>query len=559
MRLGILLGWIGGTPHAARRTPNTVACALPAGWHVHAGHSCEAGVGIDAGNNDARVGGHYFPDMGDVDPWAVASYSSWTSDSSGVAQVLCTSTPSRPPPPTPMSRPRLDDASTTPRPHPNPTPTPLQISWSSSDFTLEARRPVAGRTIVVHLRGGTRAACGIITPTADQFTTVGTYPGAAANDVQGLLRTGRTLGGIKVIGVLSGLTGGTSAGIHIHTGSSCTADATYPEEATKGHYRDGLASDPWTTEYNSDANGVATIDLAMSDFSLYKTRPVYGRAIVVHSATARVGCGVIGEDNHIYPATVTLGPYPGYTGGLNVQGVFTLRSAYRSAELLVYGVLAGLPSGSSAGWHVHAGHTCDNATRVGGHYYEGLGSSSNDDPWSPVEWASNGVGVAEVDMRMMNFTLQPGAVRDVSGRVIVVHAAGARVACGVISPYGYGRQEVLQMGLIPSAASSINYSPAGIVVERDTDNGLHFSGILTGVETDATAEFHVHGPNKFIYQQGYTCEAAGVGGHFFSGSVDVWSDNVGKVPWLPVADAPPAALGARSLARGCPLGQRKAA
>ena len=64
-----------------------------------------------------------------------------------------------------------------------------------------------------------------------------------------------------------------------------------------------------------------------------------------------LGCGVIGEDNHIYPATVTLGTYPGYTGALNVQGVFTLRSAYRSAELLVYGVLAGLPSGSSAGWH----------------------------------------------------------------------------------------------------------------------------------------------------------------------------------------------------------------
>ena len=206
---------------------------------------------------------------------------------------------------------------------------------------------------------------------------------------------------------------------------------------------------------------------------------------------------------------------------------------------------------------VHAGHTCDNATRVGGHYYEGLGSSSNDDPWSPVEWESNGVGVAEVDMRMMNFTLQPGAVRDVSGRVIVVHAAGARVACGVISPYGYGRQEVLQMGLIPSAASSINYSPAGIVVERDTDNGLHFSGILTGVETDATAEFHVHGPNKFIYQQGYTCEAAGVGGHFFSGSVDVWSDNVGKVPWLAVADAATRSLRSPLAGSGLPSGPEK--
>ena len=139
------------------------------------------------------------------------------------------------------------------------------------------------------------------------------------------------------------------------------------------------------------------------------------------------------------------------------------------AELLVYGVLAGLPESSSAGWHIHAGHTCDNATRVGGHYYEGLGT---DDPWNPVVWASNDMGVAEVDMRMINFTLQPGAVRDVSGRVIVVHADGARVACGVISPYGHGRQEVLQMGLIPSAASSAAaFSPAGIMVERDTDDG----------------------------------------------------------------------------------------
>ena len=391
---------------------------------------------------------------------------------------------------------------------------------------------MVGRTIVVHSSAASlRAACGIITPTADQFTTVGTYPGLAANAVQGLLRTGRTLGGIKTTGVLSGLTADTSAGIHIHTGSSCAADATHPGEATKGHYWDGLASDPWTTVYSSDDKGVATIDLPMANFSLYNTRPVYGRTIVVHSATARVGCGVIGEDNHIYPATVTLGPYPGYTGGRNVQGVFTLRSAHDSAELLVYGVLAGLPESSSAGWHIHAGHTCDNATRVGGHYYEGLGT---DDPWNPVVWASNDMGVAEVDMRMMNFTLQPGAVRDVSGRVIVVHADGARVACGVISPYGHGRQEVLQMGLIPSAASSAaEFSPAGIVVERDTDDGLHFSGILTGVEPSVTnAEYHVHGP-QITYgatKQGYTCEEVGLGGHYFSGYVDPWSDRMGKVP-----------------------------
>ena len=40
---------------------------------------------------------------------------------------------------------------------------------------------MVGRTIVVHSSTTLRAACGIITPTADQFTTVGTYPGLAAN------------------------------------------------------------------------------------------------------------------------------------------------------------------------------------------------------------------------------------------------------------------------------------------------------------------------------------------------------------------------------------------
>ena len=72
----------------ARRTPNAAACALRAGWHIHEGHSCDA----DGAENDARVGDHYFPGMGGVDPWLDASYSSWTADSNGVAQVLCTST-----------------------------------------------------------------------------------------------------------------------------------------------------------------------------------------------------------------------------------------------------------------------------------------------------------------------------------------------------------------------------------------------------------------------------------------------------------------------------------
>jgi Cu/Zn superoxide dismutase len=348
------------------------------GWHIHTEHACNAEQAH--GSND-----HYYPGMS-ADPWAEAGYASWSSDDKGVAQ----------------------------------------IAWSSADFSLEGVRPVAGRTVVVHAAiSKERVACGVITPTADQFATVGTHPGLAANGVHGLLRTGRTLEGINVTGVLTGLESSTSAGVHIHTGSSCAADAAFSDEATKGHYREGLASDPWTTNYVSDSSGVATVDLAMPDFSLYQTRPVYGRTIVVHSTAVRVGCAVIGEDNALYAATATLGPYPGYTGSLDVKGLFALRSAHGSAELFVHALVAGLPADDTAGWHIHAGHTCDNATRVGGHYYQGLGAT---DPWSAVAWESDGQGVAEVGMSMPDFSLQPGAVRDVSGRVIVVHANGLKVA-----------------------------------------------------------------------------------------------------------------------------------
>ena len=66
------------------------------------------------------------------------------------------------------------------------------------------------------------------------------------------------------------------------------------------------------------------------------------------------------------------------------------------------------------------------------------------------------------------------------------------------------------MGLVPSAVGTTSYSPVGLLVERDTDDGLHISGLLTGVEASVSAEYHVHGPNPFASNKlGYTCEEAG--------------------------------------------------
>ena len=44
------------------------------------------------------------------------------------------------------------------------------------------------------------------------------------------------------------------------------------------------------------------------------------------------------------------------------------------------GVMGGLEPSVTAGFHIHAGYTCDDADGVGGHYYDGL----SDDPWTTM-------------------------------------------------------------------------------------------------------------------------------------------------------------------------------
>ena len=109
------------------------------GWHIHSGFVCD---------NASHVGGHY--DFGlPADPWCSSGAgcaTTWTADANGVAHVTWT-----------------DEA---------------------HEFSLEGERPVAGRTVVVHLsaaHSGARAACGLITPTTAQFAHVARLGGDAAD------------------------------------------------------------------------------------------------------------------------------------------------------------------------------------------------------------------------------------------------------------------------------------------------------------------------------------------------------------------------------------------
>jgi hypothetical protein len=129
-----------------------------------------------------------------------------------------------------------------------------------------------------------------------------------------------------------------------------------------------------------------------------------------------------------------LAPYPGYTGELSVTGTV---GAYLDStnEAYIWYDIAGLGAGcaagpaagvaNSCGIHIHEGKTCDDASAVGGHYYD-KGSVSAD-PWSPITFlASDGKSKGKTHAGI-------GAGQDINGRAIIVHDRdGGRVACALI-------------------------------------------------------------------------------------------------------------------------------
>ena len=434
------------------------------GIHIHEGFGCTR----SSGSLDRYAGGHYYDGLS-VDPWTTT----YTADSQGVAHV----------------------------------------ELSLPDFSLEGVRPVAGRVIVVHLSatyGGARAACGVIVPSNAEVAEVGTYPdfaGSAA--VRGMIAVHSTLSGTRYEGVLTGLEVGVSGGWHVHSGFSCGSSY-----GVGGHYFEGLGSDPWvSTSYTADNRGVAWVDTPMSDFTLHRTRPVYGRTVVVHlsqnSGSARAGCGVIGAMARAYPAAVSsFKAYPGYGGEYMVKGTLSVSSVPGSSSVRIHGILAGLEPSVTAGFHIHEGFGCSATAGnldvyAGGHFWPGL----ERDTWLDVGYTTDSDGVAVVDVTVADFTVQPGQARSVAGRTVVVHlssaSGSARVACGQIAPYGIGEADVVHVGRYPGYTGSVDtgytgvHDVRGMVLERPTSTGVDFSGMLLGLDTSATGGWHVH--------TGYVC------------------------------------------------------
>ncbi|KAH8054480.1 hypothetical protein JL722_8828 [Aureococcus anophagefferens] len=362
-----------------------------------------------------------------------------------------------------------------------------------------------------------------------QVASIGAYPGYAGDlAVSGVVVVSETDGGIEMTGTLTGLEASVTGGYHIHSGTTCAS-----ADDVGGHYFEGMADDPWTTNYESDSVGVSQTSLSLDDFTLDGAYPVAGRAVVIHAADGtRIGCGVLEDAVYAsigpYPGyammqSATLGPYPGYDGDLAVAGSVMVMQTDAGIELT--GTLGGLEASATGGFHIHSGTTCASADDVGGHYFEGMA----DDPWT-TNYDSDASGDASVSLALDNFTIS-GAY-PVAGRAVVVHAEdGTRIACGLLDVIS-GHVMVAQAGgdIAVSGYVVVDqklYENSGVSSRYVDGRGCYVrvDGRLSNLEAGATGGFHVHAGTSCA---NVTAAGDPVGGHYYEG------DYVRDDPWTVV-------------------------
>ena len=96
--------------------------------------------------------------------------------------------------------------------------------------------------------------------------------------------------------------------------------------------------------------------------------PVLGEDAVV--------CGDVQRRVEVLEAEI--GPYPGYTGGLDVEGSVKVEFLDEYVFKFEYDLKGLSVECSECGIHIHEGTTCEDADEVGGHYWD---ETVTDDPW----------------------------------------------------------------------------------------------------------------------------------------------------------------------------------
>ncbi len=123
--------------------------------------------------------------------------------------------------------------------------------------------------------------------------------------------------------------------------------------------------------------------------------------------------------------------YPGTDS--KVEGKIVVSFHSKSGWLKYAFKMKNLEKNVAAGTHIHSGTSCDDASLVGGHYWNDMGDPvSYPDPWTPENEA-----VYRTDKKGRakgKFYLHSGYKYALNLRhAVVVHAAdGSRIGCGIL-------------------------------------------------------------------------------------------------------------------------------
>jgi len=109
---------------------------------------------------------------------------------------------------------------------------------------------------------------------------------------------------------------------------------------------------------------------------------------------------------------------------------------YLPGTLVVSFDMRGLPSLQTNGLHIHTGTTCEEASKVGAHYWNQTQSAS--DPWTApqVKYTANYFGQAQGSFQISGAALGL-SLQTLVGHAVVVHAnvggiVGQRIGCGIL-------------------------------------------------------------------------------------------------------------------------------
>ena len=250
--------------------------------------------------------------------------------------------------------------------------------------------------------------------------------------------------------------------------------------------------------------------LTHSGLSVYGAQVAYGRVVIVHRGDLNIsavgqsssssmppppspppsppasppprlsgtaaGCAAASRV-HSHPslpyAIVEIGQYPGADRGQHAARPQCSLPAARFFN----GFVTGLEPGQKGGWHVHSGFTCDDAAKVGGHYFEAgftdLGTPSN----SFYEADAN--GVATISHEEPDFTLYDDMQWRGAPSCSTSTDSAVKIGCGVTMPMKAQSARSATTRGTTAAARCAGCSPSRTLRIR-----LRTHGTIVGLEPD---------------------------------------------------------------------------